>query len=224
MHALDNPIWHALNTHQRSMAQGSGSSLRYHPDAAPFAAVLEHSDEAMQQLHGLLSEHGAALVMSHGPWPCSPWLAAHPLGPVLQMVAPQVPAGPPERTMVELGPADLHDMLALVARTQPGPFGTRTLTMGRYIGVRDGGKLIAMAGERMRLDGFVEISAVCVDDNYRGRGLGGQLMAPLRQRILRDGNVPFLHVFEHNHAAVSLYRRLGFEVRDTFTLTRLEAR
>lgn len=94
--------------------------------------------------------------------------------------------------------------------------------MGRYIGIRDQGKLIAMAGERMRLEGFVEISAVCVDDGYRGRGLAGRLVNVLRREILLRGDIPFLHVLDDNAPALALYRRLGFENRQAFLLYRLD--
>ncbi|SAL86125.1 GCN5-related N-acetyltransferase [Caballeronia terrestris] len=112
-------------------------------------------------------------------------------------------------------------MLDLVQRTKPGPFGRRTGEMGSYIGMRDRGRLIAMAGERMRVDGYAEISAVCVDDDYRGKGLAGRLVNVLRKEIERRSETPFLHVFSDNTSAIGLYQRLGFELRRTFHLTRV---
>jgi predicted GNAT family acetyltransferase len=123
--------------------------------------------------------------------------------------------------VIRLDSADVQDMLALVQKAKPGPFGTRTCEMGNYIGIRDQGRLIAMAGERMRIDGFVEISAVCVDDDWRGKGLAGRLMNILRKEIAQRGETPFLHVFSHNTTAIGLYERLGFELRRAFVLTRL---
>ena len=93
--------------------------------------------------------------------------------------------------------------------------------MGRYIGLRDGGRLIAMAGERMRFDGHVELSAVCVDDGWRGKGLAVRLLGILRAEIEARGSTPFLHVFSDNHHAIALYQRLGFVRRRTFFLTRI---
>jgi predicted GNAT family acetyltransferase len=94
--------------------------------------------------------------------------------------------------------------------------------MGNYIGIRDQGRLIAMAGERMRLDGYVEISAVCVDEAWRGKGLAGRLMKILRSQIEQRGETPFLHVFCDNLSAIGLYERLGFAVRRTFHLSRVK--
>jgi ribosomal protein S18 acetylase RimI-like enzyme len=93
--------------------------------------------------------------------------------------------------------------------------------MGNYIGVRDRGRLIAMAGERMCVDGHVEISAVCVDEDYRGNGLAGGLVKVLRRGIEQRGEAPFLHVFSDNISAIRLYDRLGFQLRRTFYLTRI---
>jgi predicted GNAT family acetyltransferase len=123
---------------------------------------------------------------------------------------------------VRLGDADAADMLDLTRRTEPGPFKVRTHTMGNYIGLRDGGKLIAMAGERLRIGGYVEISTVCVDDAYRGRGIANRLIRILQNEIGQRGQTPFLHVLDHNSGAFGLYERMGFERRQSFHLTRLQ--
>ena len=126
------------------------------------------------------------------------------------------------RVDVPLGDADAADMLDLTRRTEPGPFKVRTHTMGNYIGLRDGGKLIAMAGERLRIGGYVEISTVCVDDAYRGRGIANRLIRILQNEIGQRGQTPFLHVLDHNSGAFGLYERMGFERRQSFHLTRLQ--
>ena len=104
-------------------------------------------------------------------------------------------------------------MLALASVTQPGPFGPRTIELGDYIGIRRRGALVAMAGERMRLDRFTEISAVCVEPTYRGHGLAVDLVRSLVSSIAARSEIPFLHVFSSNLAAIALYRKLGFALR-----------
>jgi predicted GNAT family acetyltransferase len=144
--------------------------------------------------------------------------------PLAQMVLSQpiaaTPAGPEP---VILGAADVPDMLDLTERTRPGPFGPRTIELGRYIGVRSDGALTAMAGERMRFDRFVEVSAICVDPAHRGKGLAASLMVLLIQDIQAKGLTPFLHVFADNAGAIALYEKLGFVVRRTLNLIRLIA-
>ncbi|GAB7003701.1 hypothetical protein JCM18899A_11720 [Nocardioides sp. AN3] len=66
-------------------------------------------------------------------------------------------------------------MLALVERNKPGQFLPGTPQMGTYLGIRHEGRLVAMAGERLHPPGWTEISAVCTDADFRGRGLAGRL-------------------------------------------------
>jgi predicted GNAT family acetyltransferase len=104
-------------------------------------------------------------------------------------------------------------MFDLVELTEPGPFAPRTIEMGTYLGVRDGTRLVAMAGQRVRLDGYTEISAVCTDPRHRGRGLAGALVTRLVDEIHTRGDVPILHAVSTNAVAISRYRSLGFVIR-----------
>jgi predicted GNAT family acetyltransferase len=112
----------------------------------------------------------------------------------------------------------------LLRGRNPGPFGPRTRELGQYIGIRVDGALAAMAGERMRLDGFVEISAVCVDPEHRGRGYAALLVAWLVRKLREEGATPFLHVFPDNLSAIALYERLGFTARSALRLAVLAPR
>jgi predicted GNAT family acetyltransferase len=113
-------------------------------------------------------------------------------------------------------------MIALTALTDPGPFRTRTIECGRYLGVRRDGELIAMAGERQRLPGFVEISAVCTHPDFRGQGLAGRLVRAVAAGIERDGARPFLHTGATNTTAIRLYEALGFTVSNRMAVTIVE--
>jgi len=220
---LDRPIWAALTTKQAHLGYGDALAVRYHPDVAPFAALALETPAAYQALLQLLLPHEQAAVLRSGD-PVGPidGLQITHVGVIHQMIARH---GKAERAddhdVIRLGDADAKDMLDLAQKTKPGPFGRRTGEMGHYIGVRDQGRLIAMAGERMRVDGYVEISAVCVDEDYRGRGLAGRLIKVLRREIEQREDTPFLHVFSNNTSAIGLYERLGFELRRTFQLTRV---
>ena len=113
----------------------------------------------------------------------------------------------------ELDEADAPDMLALALLTRPGPFRARTHRLGRFIGVREEGRLIAMAGERMRMPGYAEVSGVCTHPDFRGRGLAGRLMRQVMQTMQARGETPFLHAYASHENTIALYRTLGFEVR-----------
>ncbi|CAD6507545.1 GNAT family N-acetyltransferase [Paraburkholderia sabiae] len=219
---LDRPIWTALTTRQAHLGQGDALARRYHADVAPFAALSSETPAAYEALRQLLQPHEQAALLSLAPLDGTEALRVENVGTIHQMVATRAVAGTADDLdVIRLDSADSAEMLDLAQRTKPGPFGKRTHEMGRYIGVRDHGRLIAMAGERMRIDGYVEISAVCVDDSWRGKGLAGRLIDILRNEIGQRGETPFLHVFSHNTTAIRLYERLGFELRRAFVLSRV---
>jgi len=230
-HPLDNPIWSSLATGHRHFRQGGPHACRYAADVAPFAAMSATPDEmpaAWQALHELLGAGEELSLFAPEPIDVPPEFQVDRAGILQQMIAVRDPGEPVDTTSVlRLGNADAADMLDLTERTRPGPFRARTRETGNYIGLRDGdqgGRLIAMAGERMHLDGYIEVSAVCVDDAYRGRGLANRLVRVLQHEIAQRGQTPILHVFDHNHAAIALYERLGFAVRRSFYLTKVARR
>lgn len=104
-------------------------------------------------------------------------------------------------------------MLSLTNKTKPGPFLAKTIDMGPYYGIFDDGMLVSMAGERLRLDGFTEISAICTDPSQLGKGYASVLTSYVAQSILASGDLPFLHVKTDNTRAIDVYRRVGFEIR-----------
>ena len=225
---LARPIWAALTTRQAHLGQGDSHARRYHPEVAPFAATADDTPASYQALHRLLQADEQVALLSAEPVVPIDGLRAHPVGVIHQMAATRARSSTgdgsaltDDHEVIPLSHADASAMLELTQKTKPGPFGKRTHEMGRYIGVREHGRLIAMAGERMQLDGYVEISAVCVDDDWRGKGFAARLVTALRDDIERRGATPFLHVLADNHAAIGLYERLGFELQRKFLLTRL---
>ena len=209
---LDNPIWHALSTAQRALAQGNGLAKRFPTDIAPFGGLIDQSPAAYQALEEILPGAVTALFLDAKPILRSNWEMVHS-GEMYQMIC-EAPGHLDERPIFrELTKADVPEMLALTKMTEPGPFLPRTIELGAYLGIHDAGSLVAMAGERLHLTGFTEISAVCTHPQYRGRGYGNALMSTLISRITKRGETPILHVRTQNVAALRLYEKLGFKVR-----------
>jgi ribosomal protein S18 acetylase RimI-like enzyme len=223
-HALDNVIWSALTSQHSSIAQGDELARRYPVEIARFAAMRDTSAESFASLTRLPLIAGDQLALFTVDELVGELAPPDQFEIVLkksleQMVGPTT-RGSVDRSLIEsLGAADADDMMALVELTKPGPFSIRTHELGSYLGIRDNGKLVAMVGERMRLDGHTEISAVCAHPDYRGRGYPYALIGALSNAILDRGDVPFLHVFSDNQSAIALYEKLGFTFRKTLQLT-----
>lgn len=213
MHLLDNPVWHALTGPHQKVAEARSAASRYDPEVAPFAAVPDApTTDTWDDLRDLVGQGGAAVLFVKPPNVPDGWEELFRI-PTAQMVATSVePARAADAQL--LGPDDVGDMLALVGRTHPGPFERRTIELGEYLGVRDEtGTLVAMAGMRMHLPGYTEISAVCTDEPARGRGLASALVRDLVGRILDRGETPMLHVMTTNLSAIRVYDQLGFKLR-----------
>lgn len=212
MHVLDRPVWSALTTRQAHLAQGNERAMRFLADVSPFAAARDPSAAAVAEMVRLIVA-GDDISMAEVAPPEAPAGVSETRKLCLQMVWERLAPVEAGFDIVQLGDADAAEMLALALLTKPGPFKARTHTMGRFVGVREGGKLIAMAGERMHMPGYREISAVCTHPDFRGRGLGAALMQTVGARMMAEADQPFLHTYADNAGAVALYRKLGFVVR-----------
>jgi ribosomal protein S18 acetylase RimI-like enzyme len=210
---LDNPVWSALTGPQTMFAEVKGRARRYPADVSLFAALPDRVDDEVWRdlldLSGLATE--LLLAGYDGPVPDG-WAEPFRIDGY-QLVAGDALSGTPDPEAVELGADDVPAMLELVERTHPGPFGPGTYRLGSYLGIKRAGRLVAMTGERMRLAGYTEISAVCTDPEHRGQGLALRLIRAVAAGIRARGEVPFLHVAAGNTAAIRLYQSLGFAQR-----------
>lgn len=207
---LANPVWSSLNGAHASLARILGAARVYDPDVSVFAGMPdEPTAEAWADLAALLRTDGGAVVVGSTVELPDGWDALRVIEGI-QFVEAGV-EGAVSDDIVALGEADADEMLALAERTRPGPFLRGTVRLGGYAGIRDHGRLVAMAGRRMNPEGWIEVSAVCTDAEYRGRGMGARLVRAVVDGIHREGQRAFLHVENGNDGAIGLYRRLGFE-------------
>ena len=211
-HPLDNPVFAALTGKQSTFAVRHGNAIRYRPDVSPFCALADETSAADWAEAARLTAPGqVALFVRLSAGPPADWeIVAAREG--VQLVADDLdPAADPEA--VALTAADVPEMLELTERTKPGPFLPGTVELGGYLGIRREGRLVAMAGERMRPPGFAEISAVCTDQGWRGHGFGARLTRAVAAGIVARGETPFLHAAGDNVNAIRLYKSLGFTHR-----------
>jgi len=210
---LDRPIYHALATRQAAFALGRPPALRFRPEVEPFIAAADDRDPALAALVALCLPDEALVMLQARASPVPAALIELDRRDAVQMVAAKPSPAAPPAGAAPLGEADAGEMQALAELTAPGPFRAETWRLGGFWGVREAGRLIAMAGERLQLPGWTELSGVCTHPDARGRGLARALSAWKAKEIARRGERVFLHAYADNAGAIGLYRQLGFTLR-----------
>ncbi|EIZ78556.1 GCN5-like N-acetyltransferase [Novosphingobium sp. Rr 2-17] len=219
---LDNLIWTALTGEQARFALGTGQARRFRPDIGPLAAVQDLSPESLADLGALVRETGSLGLLHQDAVPDDvPGAELVHSAEGVRMIYRGGPIVVPDNAKIEpLSARDYPDMLELATLTAPGPFAARTGDLGGFCGVRDAqGKLLAMAGQRLRTTSYVEVSGVCTHPDARGRGLAARLMTTVMAAIQADGCTPILHSYADNVRAIALYERLGFVMERRVSLT-----
>ncbi|MFE4696030.1 GNAT family N-acetyltransferase [Streptomyces sp. NPDC056738] len=210
-HVLDNAAWAALTGPHAHLAERVGRAARYPTDVSPFTALSDPADPRSWDDLAELVGPGAVTPVTAVQSVPDGWTVEHS-GVGVQLTATALRSEPAPEA-VRLGPDDVPEILDLIALTRPGPFLPRTVELGTYLGIREGGRLIALAGERLRPPGWTEISAVCTHPDHRGRGLATRLVRAVAAGVRERGDTPFLHAAADNTNAIRLYESIGFTLR-----------
>lgn len=209
---LDNPFWESLQARHRGLALRHGEVARFPTEYAPFLGVRSRDVDVAEALETLIAPDESVYVLGLAPTLPAGWRLGGP-AMLAQMLRPEplsVVDGP---EIIPLADAHRDDVLALTALVYPHYFRRRTMDMGRYFGIYQDGRLAAMIGERLGMDQYQEVSAVCTHPDFNGRGYARQLLAMLTNDILEHGRTPFLHVSMENDRAKTLYERMGYRTR-----------
>ncbi len=214
MNPLDRPVWASLTTYHAPLSEGNELARRFLPDVNLFVSACDDSPAAAAAVASLLKYEESAFILQVPEIRLPPGVREIKAAAGVQMIATRhVTSDSGEHDILTLTDEDAPEMLELATLTEPGPFLRRTHRMGNFLGIRIGGRLVAMAGERMRFPGFTEVSGVCTHPEFRGRGFARRLSAAVAARIAARGEQPFLHAWKTNRAAISLYETLGFRIR-----------
>ena len=212
-HPLENATWHALSTYQSHLNEGSDSLKYFRGNVSPFLAMEQWQASDLDLLkHAVPANRSFAIKISQAitlPAELEVTLSLR----IYQMICTGLkPVEDPAVAIRPLTYDDVPQMLDLTRLTRPGPFLERTIDMGRYFGIFHGEHLAAMAGERVRLPGYTELSAVCTHPHFAGRGYASILSTHVCILNLQEGITPILHVRKENENAIRVYRKLGFEI------------
>jgi ribosomal protein S18 acetylase RimI-like enzyme len=217
--ALDNPVWSCLSTRHAHLAQGDGLARRYPFAFSPLSGLPAAGQDNIEALQALVEVGDAVAVAGpHIPEFPANWETLQRIGVVQMIRRDSAPLPEGDAEVTALSTADVADMLALVELTHPGPFRERTIELGTFLGIRQRGRLLAMAGERMWIGNHREVSGVCTHPDSQGRGLARALVARVVNRMLRTGQIPVLHAESVNERAIAMYEGMGFVRRAEFPL------
>lgn len=219
--ALDNPAWWALTGVQQPFATGNAYVQRYRRGILPFAAYDHQHGDKIAQLDSLLATGEVFFLIGGLPPLPSYWTILNEL-PCAQMInQTRVQPPPGSVTITTLQEPHQTALYNLIQQVQPGYYEPDTQQLGNYYGIYDKDRLVAVAGERMRLTELSELSAICTDPAYTGRRYAQHLIAHLCNTNLDRGIIPFLHVLDSNERAIRLYEHLGFVTRRTISFWKL---
>jgi ribosomal protein S18 acetylase RimI-like enzyme len=209
---LNNPVYHALCTTDASFNIGNDVVKFFHQEVSPFAGFDEENKNGFEQLHDLLPQGRKILYAKPSPIAAPKgWEVQHEIeGRQFVYEGGAVSGSFPD--IVLLNETHVEEMIALTRLTKPGPFDNRTIEFGQYHGIFENGKLAAMTGQRLHINNFTEISAVCTHPDHLGKGYATALLQHQLQIILNNDEIPFLHVRADNDRAIAVYERLGFKV------------
>ncbi|MDX8532106.1 GNAT family N-acetyltransferase [Mesorhizobium sp. VK25A] len=221
-HVLDRPVWSALATRHKALAEGGDLARRYRPSIVPFAATAGDDADSLRALGRLLAPGETAVLVQADEIVLPPQISAISAAPLVQMIAEAPMPAMSDGHIQQLTKGDAAEMLALASLTKPGPFTLEALNLGDFWGIRIGDRLAAMAGERMKQPGYSELSGVCTHPDFRGGGLARLLSVFVAGRIAARGEVPYLHAYESNAAAIRLYETIGFRLRSVMNMAMVQ--
>lgn len=214
-HPLDRPIWTMLTGRQAHLAEGGDRAKRIDRGYGVFGVAADTGAEAQAALAALVPDDGELWIVEGEPWPVPAGAREVKRAVLAQMVADGPPPEPREGEppIVALGEADAAEMAALADHAKPGPWGAATHRYGPFFGIRENGRLLAMAGQRILVPGMAEVSGVSTWEDCRGRGLARALIGHVMRAMVARGEQPFLHSYADNAGAIGLYESLGFRIR-----------
>ncbi|MEO8535796.1 MAG: GNAT family N-acetyltransferase [Flavobacterium sp.] len=213
---LDNPVWNSLSETHKKFAVDYGKTKFYNPDYCPFGGFTESGNtKDAADRYSLLTEN--FFIVGEKPEISNALKITRELI-CLQMIIYKKIELSIDLEITELTDQHNEALCELVNLVQPGYFKNKTPLLGNYFGIFKDGQLVAVTGERMKMDDFTEVSAIVTHPDHTGKGYAKQLITHVVNTIFDENKIPFLHVVESNIRAIKLYEKLGFITRRKISL------
>lgn len=216
-HPLDNPMWEALSSRQSMFNEGDENLKMFPAEMSPFVGMHLWDEKDIAMAKEKLPKGRIFSFVFHKDIQLPLEFEIMVAIPLYQLVCTTecncTLANPDSVVVRSLTIEDIPKMLEITAMTKPGPFTQRTIEFGDYMGIFCGEQLVAMAGNRMKVPGYSEVSAICTHPDHLGKKYASFLTAQACERIRKEGFTPFLHVKADNQRAIEVYKRMGFEIR-----------
>jgi len=208
---LDNPVWYALQTTHRPFAEGTASVQRYPKGTLQFLGCASPATADLNEIIPWTAPGEKLIIIGELPSLPANWTLLRELECTQMICEKAVPPSAEKKSIpVALTNDDRTDMMELITLVQPGFFFKNTPDLGRYYGIREGEKLVAVAGERTRISGWTEVSAVCTHPEHTGKGYAQQLVTHIVNSNIENGTKLYLHLLTTNERARKVYELLGF--------------
>lgn len=212
LHTLQNPVWYALEeTHKKFLVEYNCVKF-YHPEICPFGAFKDAS-KAKDALTAYSKLTDSFFLVSEDGVPTydENFVVLDRKIEGCQMVLNTLAEVEIQEEIVPLNTTHMQAIYDLIWLVMPGYYKKRSLEMGNYYGIFKDQKLVAVAGQRMQTNSFVEVSGVVTHPDYTRRGFAKQLIAHNTKHILSVNKYAILHTNKSN-PAIGLYKTLGYEL------------
>lgn len=209
---LKNPVWHSLEETHKHFAIDYNGTKFYEPEICPFGAFSDETktEEALNK-YAKISDSFFLVSENQTPTIDESKVILERKVDGCQMVLKELAKVEITEKIILLDESYIDEIYNLVWLVMPGYYKKRTFEMGKYYGIIKDNKLVAIAGQRMQTNLFIEVSAVVTHPNYTRKGLAKQLIAYNTKNILKENKTPILHTNKGN-LAIPLYEKLGYEL------------
>ncbi|MCL7754750.1 GNAT family N-acetyltransferase [Polaribacter sp. Z022] len=209
---LKNPVWFSLEeTHKKFLIEFDGVKF-YNPEINNFGAFY-NEEKTLKALNEYSKLTDKFFFVSENQTPLfdKKRIILEKKINGCQLVLDSLVDLDISENIVKLTEKHIDEVYDLIWLVMPGFYQKKGFYMGNFYGIFKDNKLVAISGQRMQTNDFIEISSVVTHPNYTKRGLASQLIVYTTKEIIKEKKLPILHTNKGNKA-IPLYEKLGYKL------------